>query len=64
MKQEDVFAVIFMVFGLAFFIYVVWQIQLSEEKRYQRRLDEAREFGYQERLNPPIPVKESKHKKS
>lgn len=35
----------FMVFGLGFFIYVVWMVENSEERTYQRKLNEAREFG-------------------
>lgn len=36
----------FMVFGLGFFLFVVLMIERSEERSYQRRLNEAREFGY------------------
>ncbi len=35
----------FMVFGLGFFIYVIWMVQVAEERTYQRKLNEAREFG-------------------
>lgn len=65
MDMETVFSMFFMIFGIGFFIYVVWKIELSEDARYQRRLNEAREFGYKERLNPPLPSKkDTKTKKS
>lgn len=34
-----------LIFGLGFFIYVVWIVQVAEERQYQRRLNEKREFG-------------------
>lgn len=65
MDQETVFSMFFMLFGLAFFIYVIWKVEQSDDTRYQRRLDEAREFGYRERLNPSIILKkDTKTKKS
>lgn len=36
---------IFMIFGLGFFIYVIWMVQIAEERMYQRKLTEQREFG-------------------
>lgn len=35
--------------GLGFFLFVIWMIQLSEERMYQRKLNEQREFGYWEK---------------
>lgn len=49
---------IFMVFGLGFFIFVIWMVESADERRYQRRLKEVREFG-REVIDPPTP-KESK----
>lgn len=65
MDMETVFSMFFMLFGLGFFIFVVWKIEKSEDDRYQRRLNEAREFGYKKPLNPPLPSqKDTKTKKS
>lgn len=36
----------FMVFGLGFFLYVMHLTNRDEQIRYQRWLNEAREFGY------------------
>jgi hypothetical protein len=52
--DEDVF----LVFGLAFFLFVIWMIvkdsRITEDRRdrrediaYNRRLAEAREFGFE-----------------
>ena len=40
----------FMFIGLGFFIYIIWMVQVAEERSYQRKLTEQREFGFQ--LNP------------
>lgn len=50
----------FFVFGLAFFLYVVGMTQRSEDRMYQRKLNEQREFGYRD-----VPKKSfwAKHKK-
>lgn len=51
----------FMIFGLAFFVFVVWLVvshQRSEEReQYNRRINEAREFGFngQHKQNAPPP---------
>jgi len=34
--------------GLGFFIFVIWTVQVAEERMYQRKLNEQREFGYEE----------------
>lgn len=34
------------IFGLGFFLFVTWLIVSSERETYQRRLNEAREFGF------------------
>ena len=33
--------------GLGFFIAVIWMVQVAEERMYQRKLNEQREFGYE-----------------
>lgn len=38
----------FMFVGLAFFILIIWKVEAAEERQYQRKLNEAREFGYQQ----------------
>lgn len=35
----------FMIFGLAFFMFVVWLMTATEKEQYQRRVNEMREFG-------------------
>ena len=37
----------FMFIGLGFFISIIWMVQVAEERMYQRKLNEQREFGYQ-----------------
>jgi hypothetical protein len=32
--------------GLGFFIFIIWMVQVAEERMYQRKLNETREFGY------------------
>jgi hypothetical protein len=39
----------FMFIGLGFFLFVIWMIQVGEERMYQRKLNEQREFGYEKR---------------
>lgn len=39
----------FMFIGLGFFLFVMWMILSSEQKTYDRTLNERREFGYQAR---------------
>lgn len=34
--------------GLGFFVFIIWMVQVSEERMYQRKLNEQREFGYEE----------------
>jgi hypothetical protein len=34
--------------GLGFFIFVIWMVQVAEERMYQRKLNEQREFGYED----------------
>ncbi len=36
----------FMLFGLGFFIFVVWLVIHTSNVAYERRLNEAREFGF------------------
>lgn len=48
----------FMVFGLGFFLYVIWLVQNAEERRYQRKMAELREFG----TMTPDPERNSKRK--
>lgn len=36
---------VFLVFGLGFFLYVFIVIERSNDKQYERRLNEMREFG-------------------
>lgn len=36
----------FLLLGLGFFLYVMWIIERADEKRYDRKLNEMREFGY------------------
>lgn len=50
---------IFMIFGLGFFIFVIWMVESSDERRYQRKLMEHREFGRQV-INDDPPPKHSK----
>ncbi len=50
-------SVAFLIFGLAFFIYVIWKAQVWEENHHQRRMAERREFEQHPRskksqLNP------------
>lgn len=37
-----------MLFGLGFFIFVMNTIRKDDREYYDRKLNEAREFGYQE----------------
>ena len=37
----------FMFIGLGFFLLVIWKVEAAEERHYQRKLNEAREFGFQ-----------------
>lgn len=37
---------VFLVFGLGFFLFVIWVIVSSERESYGRRIMEAREFGF------------------
>ena len=39
----------FMIFGLGFFLFAVHYIVRTEERDYQRRISEAREFGFGEK---------------
>ena len=32
--------------GLGFFLYIIFIIERAEERRYERKLNERREFGY------------------
>ena len=36
----------FLVFGLGFFLYCIHIIERSSDKEYNRKLNEAREFGF------------------
>lgn len=38
----------FLLLGLGFFVYIIILVERSEERMYQRRLNEAREFGYRD----------------
>jgi hypothetical protein len=33
--------------GLGFFLYIIFIVERAEEKRYDRKLNERREFGYE-----------------
>lgn len=43
---ETALSIFILIFGLAFFLYVMKFISNDEDRRYQRRLNEMREFGY------------------
>ena len=44
--MEKYFDMAFMLIGLGFFIFMIWFVEHSEERNYQRKLTEAREFGF------------------
>lgn len=35
----------FMIFGLGFFIFVIWLVTSFDDRSFQRRIMERREFG-------------------
>jgi hypothetical protein len=45
---KEVFNVEYFLFfiSLGFFIFIIWMVQIAEERMYQRKLNEQREFGY------------------
>lgn len=43
--MEKYFDMAFMLIGLGFFIFMIWFVENAEERNYQRKLNEAREFG-------------------
>lgn len=45
--MEKYFDMAFMLIGLGFFIFIIWMVENAEERNYQRKLNEAREFGFQ-----------------
>lgn len=45
MDQKDFNALVFMVFGLGFFLLVMMIILRDDKVSYERRLNEKREFG-------------------
>jgi hypothetical protein len=49
MDPETAASVVFIVFGLGFFLFVIRLVLTTEERDYNRKLNEQREFGY------PIP---------
>lgn len=51
----------FMVFCLGFFLLVIKIVLSQDDKEYNRKLNEQREFGYQA-ITPPS-KQESKHSK-
>lgn len=44
--MEKYFDMAFMLIGLGFFIFVMWTVENAEERNYNRKLSEAREFGF------------------
>ena len=44
--MEKYFDMAFMLIGLGFFIFIIWMVEAAEERNYQRKLNEAREFGF------------------
>lgn len=38
----------FMVFALGFFMFVIHYVVRSQDRDYERKLNEAREFGFQD----------------
>lgn len=38
----------FLFIGLGFFLFVIWLVVNTEERDYNRRLNERREFGYED----------------
>lgn len=46
MDNETKSAIGFLAFGLGFFLFVIYMIVRSEREAYDRRLNEAREFGF------------------
>lgn len=46
--MEAAFEIFFMLLGLAFFIYCIWFVERIEDRNYQRKIQEAREFGFRE----------------
>lgn len=44
--SEDIMSVFLLIFGIAFLMFVVWFVVHDSDKQYQRRLNEAREFGF------------------
>ena len=44
--METMLSLAFMVFGLAFFVYVTRIVTRDHREAYERRLMEAREFGF------------------
>ena len=46
MDAETAYSIAFMIFGLAFFMFVIRMVMRDHREAYERRLMEAREFGY------------------
>jgi len=44
--METYLALAFMVFGLGFFLFVIFILTRSDRQEWERRLMEAREFGF------------------
>lgn len=44
--KDEYLAYGFMTFGLGFFLFVIGWVVLSEREAYNRRISEAREFGF------------------
>lgn len=45
--QESVYLDLFFMFiGLALFVAMIWFVEAWEDKRYNRKVMEAREFGF------------------
>ena len=44
--MEKYFDMFFMLLGLGFFIWIIVWVEHAEERNYQRKITEAREFGF------------------
>ena len=56
--MDDEFqAFVFMAFGLGFFIFVIWIVLSSDRESYNRRINEMREFGYDDVIKRDPPPK-------
>lgn len=49
--------IVFMVFGLGFFIYVLWLVQSFEERRHKQKMKEYKLFGYPDRSRKSLKLR-------